>query len=410
MEDPSRLPRPAQFQYHLLHPHSLQTPSSSLPSNPRRVRRFTPPPDHQDSKPLGVSDKALSSLADAYAAFSKLEMGKIKEEPDNCEAQTCGQATAAEQKNVLNAPVSTIPKSWTGVPKFTKSKVAKFIKSEAVNMESQNGIAPVTSCRYDSSLGLLTKKFVRLLQDTKDRTLDLNKAAKVLEVQKRRIYDITNVLEGINLLVKVSKNHVRWKGHVVPVELDDQVFRLKEEVESLSAEECRLNDAIRKKRELIRTVKEDRNNKKYLFLKEGDILSLPCFQNQTLIAIKAPHASTIEVLDPDEDIDFPQGQYRMTVRSATGQIDCYHLSDYQGQQKGITVKQENSTSSSPCNNTGYCRMEDGGMSPEFHSLPDTEPKASSGMQKIVLSHLNANDDYWFRSEPEVSLTDLWATN
>ncbi|KAM5565104.1 transcription factor E2FC [Rosa sericea] len=410
MEDPSRLPRPTQFQYHRLHSHSLQAPtSSSLPSNPRRVRHFTPPPDDEDSKPLSLSDKPLSSRADAYAAFSKLELGRIKEEMDDCEAQTSGQATAADQKKVLNDPVSTIPKSWKGVQKISKSKVAKPIKSETVNAESQqNGVTPVTTCRYDSSLGLLTKKFVRLLQDTKDRTLDLNKAAKVLEVQKRRIYDITNVLEGINLLVKVSKNHVRWKGHDAPGELDDQVFILKEEVESLCAEECRLNDAIRERRELIRTLKEDRKNKAYLFLTEGDILSVPCFQNQTLIAIKAPHASTIEVLDPDEDIDFPQGQYRMTVRSATGQIDCYLLSNYQGQQEGITVKQENSTGSSPCKNTGYCRMEDGEMSPEIHSLPGAE--ASSGMQKIVLSHLDANDDYWFRSEPEVSLTDLWATN
>lgn len=31
-----------------------------------------------------------------------------------------------------------------------------------------------------------------------------------LGVQKRRIYDITNVLEGINLIERYKKNHVRW--------------------------------------------------------------------------------------------------------------------------------------------------------------------------------------------------------
>jgi hypothetical protein len=31
-------------------------------------------------------------------------------------------------------------------------------------------------------------------------------------VQKRRIYDITNVLEGIGLIEKTSKNKIRWKG------------------------------------------------------------------------------------------------------------------------------------------------------------------------------------------------------
>ena len=32
-----------------------------------------------------------------------------------------------------------------------------------------------------------------------------------LQVQKRRIYDITNVLEGIGLIEKKLKNNIRWK-------------------------------------------------------------------------------------------------------------------------------------------------------------------------------------------------------
>ena len=88
--------------------------------------------------------------------------------------------------------------------------------------------------------GLLTKKFISLIQGSTDGTLDLNRTADVLEVskelfryfpvfhvyfmsywifflfiveqvQKRRIYDITNVLEGIGLIEKTSKNHVCWK-------------------------------------------------------------------------------------------------------------------------------------------------------------------------------------------------------
>ena len=45
--------------------------------------------------------------------------------------------------------------------------------------------------RYDSSLGLLTKKFVEILKASPDNRLDLNRAAMELGVQKRRIYDIT---------------------------------------------------------------------------------------------------------------------------------------------------------------------------------------------------------------------------
>ena len=32
--------------------------------------------------------------------------------------------------------------------------------------------------------------------------------------QKRRIYDITNVLEGIGLIEKRNKNCIKWKGAV----------------------------------------------------------------------------------------------------------------------------------------------------------------------------------------------------
>ena len=45
--------------------------------------------------------------------------------------------------------------------------------------------------RFDSSLGLLTKRFVDILKETPDNSLDLNRAASKLGVQKRRIYDIT---------------------------------------------------------------------------------------------------------------------------------------------------------------------------------------------------------------------------
>ena len=40
----------------------------------------------------------------------------------------------------------------------------------------------------------------------------MNDAAVTLSVQKRRIYDITNVLEGIGLIHKASKNCIIWKG------------------------------------------------------------------------------------------------------------------------------------------------------------------------------------------------------
>ena len=50
--------------------------------------------------------------------------------------------------------------------------------------------------RNENSLGVLTRKFVTLIKNSSELTLDLNDAVGQLQVQKRRIYDITNVLEG----------------------------------------------------------------------------------------------------------------------------------------------------------------------------------------------------------------------
>lgn len=38
------------------------------------------------------------------------------------------------------------------------------------------------SCRFDSSLGMLTKKFIKLIEQATDGVLDLNHAADVLQV------------------------------------------------------------------------------------------------------------------------------------------------------------------------------------------------------------------------------------
>lgn len=73
--------------------------------------------------------------------------------------------------------------------------------------------AILTRARLENSLGELTRKFLMLIRDNQDDlSVDLNEAACKLKVQKRRIYDITNVLEGIGLVKKVVKNKIRWIG------------------------------------------------------------------------------------------------------------------------------------------------------------------------------------------------------
>lgn len=70
----------------------------------------------------------------------------------------------------------------------------------------------IFSERLQNSLGVLTDKFVKMIKNSNQKTVDLNQLVKQLNVQKRRIYDITNVLEGVGFVEKANKNLVKWKA------------------------------------------------------------------------------------------------------------------------------------------------------------------------------------------------------
>ncbi|XP_029589930.1 transcription factor E2F6 [Salmo trutta] len=52
--------------------------------------------------------------------------------------------------------------------------------------------------------------FLRLLRGIPHGFMDLNLAAKNLNTSKLRVYDLTNCLEGINLIQKQSANKIKW--------------------------------------------------------------------------------------------------------------------------------------------------------------------------------------------------------
>uniref|UniRef100_A0A7N0V1Y1 E2F/DP family winged-helix DNA-binding domain-containing protein n=1 Tax=Kalanchoe fedtschenkoi TaxID=63787 RepID=A0A7N0V1Y1_KALFE len=314
---------------------------------------------------------------------------------------------------------------------YNKSKGSKGNKAAAqtpmLTAGSPSALTPAGNCRYDSSLGLLTKKFINLIKHAEDGILDLNKAAETLEVQKRRIYDITNVLEGIGLIEKKLKNRIRWKGLDVsqPGGVETDVFSLQTDVENLTLEEQKLDGEIREMQERLRYLSEDENNQKWLFVTEDDIKSLPCFQNETLIAIKAPHGTTLEVPDPDEAADYPQRRYRIVLRSTMGPIDVYLVSQFEEKFEDMNGAEQSvncpvaSTSRSVENSGTHAtntesmgnditgQAQDARRLPSDHQMNDNgSDDFVSGIMKIV-PDVNTDTDYWFLSDAELSVTELW---
>lgn len=185
--------------------------------------------------------------------------------------------------------------------------------------------------RYDSSLGLLTRKFVDLVKVAEGGTLDLNKAADVLSVQKRRIYDITNVLEGIGLIDKKSKNNIQWKGTGLssPENPDETEAALSAEIDRLNRQELQLDENLRTVQADLKRLAEESANSRLAFVTYDDLRDLPSMQGQTMIAIKAPSGTRLEVPDPDEGMENGQRRYQIYLSNEGGPpIDVYVVSPY----------------------------------------------------------------------------------
>lgn len=232
--------------------------------------------------------------------------------------------------------------------------------------------------RFDSSLGILTKKFVFLLKRAAshgylengvtigpkaqggDGTLDLNVAAEQLGVQKRRIYDITNVLEGIGLIEKRTKNHIAWvqvsrpgkndkdgsvAGWLSPHDVGENGLEevssniicrgeetmLMEEVDSLKSEEAKLDRHIAYMMNLVKSYSKcprgtkvgNKKGNPWMYIRKDDLTSLKDLKDETVIAVRAPAGTTLDVPDPNDGMTPGSRKYQMYFKSPGGKVDVF---------------------------------------------------------------------------------------
>ncbi|KAM6912714.1 transcription factor E2F2 [Xenentodon cancila] len=195
--------------------------------------------------------------------------------------------------------------------------------------------SPGERTRYDTSLGLLTKKFVGLIAESPDGVLDLNWATEVLEVQKRRIYDITNVLEGVQLIRKKSKNNIQWLvGDVFEggASGGEKACALRRELGELELTERSLDDLIQSSTTQLKQLTEYKDNQKLGYVTYQDIRSIATLRDQTVIAVKAPAETKLEVPDTAG-----QGSLQIYLKSRNGPIEVY-LCPEEGLEDASPVK------------------------------------------------------------------------
>ncbi|KAK2854088.1 hypothetical protein Q5P01_006749 [Channa striata] len=170
--------------------------------------------------------------------------------------------------------------------------------------------APHTGRKYQRnmrSLRVLATRFVRLLQEAEGGVLDLKDASRILTfLHKRRIYDITNVLEGVGLIVKISRNLVKWMGAVSgesAQKLSKRLTELKSELEDLDEMEFMLDRQKHWVEQSIRNTTQD------------------C---HTLLTVRGPPGTQVDVPIP-KAVQHSPVKYQIYLKSINGPIDVVLL-------------------------------------------------------------------------------------
>lgn len=197
-----------------------------------------------------------------------------------------------------------------------------------------------TPKRNDTSLGATSKRFVALMTSAADQTVELNDAARKLQAPKRRIYDVTNVLEGIGLVTKKTKNHFQWVGG--EVDPDNHVEPDEVELTRLREREAELTQAIEQQETQLKYLTEHNDRLGYVTCK--DLRSI--FRQHLVLCLKAPQDTKLQVPDPSEG-------FQMLLKSTRGSINCYlcpEIEDNETESEKEPHVEENQTSRDNENN------------------------------------------------------------
>uniref|UniRef100_A0A336LQ90 CSON010124 protein n=1 Tax=Culicoides sonorensis TaxID=179676 RepID=A0A336LQ90_CULSO len=206
--------------------------------------------------------------------------------------------------------------------------------------------------RPEKSLGLLTRRFVELMLSSENGILDLKQAAILLNItQKRRIYDITNVLEGVGLIRKANKNSVQWLGCAGGTGQEQGLLESTKiqmiRQQMFKAHEEELDRHLRYIRQNLKTTKNDPINRSLAYVTRDDLHR--CYGNEKTVLTIRNHK---EVHKPGLLTDDNEGNVvlnRALIVTSEGQLDVRLVSTTGNSYKTIekpTVNNEGDTNNS----------------------------------------------------------------
>ena len=193
---------------------------------------------------------------------------------------------------------------------INKNNSNSKIKEKNSNENSFLNENSVIKPRVENSLGELTKNFVNYIKTSGRKTININDLVHELKVKKRRIYDITNVLEGIGYIQKHAKNEISWiKNDVFLPQIktsnristiSTEIKNLQETLKNLENEEIEIDQNIEIIKNKFNFISQQEEFNKFGYITFNDLNDLSSNEKFDLLAIKAPKGTLVDIIDPNE--------------------------------------------------------------------------------------------------------------
>jgi hypothetical protein len=110
---------------------------------------------------------------------------------------------------------------------------------------------------------------------------------------------------------------------------------LDSQVKLSTAHERWLDSAISQMQQSLRDLADEEKSAELAFVSHDDVRAIESFATDTVIAIKAPSGTTLEVPDPDEGMEYPQRRYQIYLKSISGPVEVFLVSPTEGEEGGV---------------------------------------------------------------------------
>ncbi|GIY48769.1 transcription factor E2F7, partial [Caerostris darwini] len=126
------------------------------------------------------------------------------------------QVSTADNLLLLSSAASELEYANCGSPKSIRTIKEVILKDGGNDQSSYNVNKKLSVSRKEKSLQIICKKFLDMFPPYPDKEskiiVSLDDVCSKLDVERRRLYDIVNVFESVDMLKKEAKNKYKWFG------------------------------------------------------------------------------------------------------------------------------------------------------------------------------------------------------